>query len=452
MAYYPKNKAKIKPAKKGEFIYQDDNTPFDGTYIRTSKGQFFEGDDINFPGRVIIPTRNRSQKNLLLSLLFNILKDVLTDLAKKLLSDLLASLLQKLLNPGDKFNVEQAQEILDNAEGRDLTEQEQDDINNLLGQIDYDEVPLNNTVISNSYYNNLRPGIFSRLNKNLSIISTKVRPTDKDYINGSYLRYFARRNNSLGEFFEISKSTYDSIISRKSTFDINLYQVFSIKWDLEENAQEVNTNILARYERSLPGIQNLFNNPTEYAQVIKINQFTEGNELYFEDGTEYIGEYHIHPIQGPMVGALHIQEPHDKLYYSDELGTPKDEFAPQEIIPEDQQTGLFRTIGGNEYYIRENKFGIFAEVIDTISEPPSVIYTSRVYLKVEISPEDLIDLAVKEVGQGSIKIQKSPQKFGGNPSSNIKTSLRRATEPSSTPQPTPQPTSQPTPPRGRGGY
>ena len=35
----------------------------------------------------------------------------------------------------------------------------------------------------------------------------------------------------------------------------------------------------------------------------------------------------------------------------------------------------------------------------------------------EISPKDLIDLAVKEVGQGSIKIQKPPQKFGGNSSS-----------------------------------
>lgn len=451
MAYYPKNKAKIKPAKKGEFIYQDDNTPFDGTYIRTSKGQFFEGDDINFPGRVIIPTRNRSQKNLLLSLLFNILKDVLTDLAKKLLSDLLASLLQKLLNPGDKFNVEQAQEILDNAEGRDLTEQEQDDINNLLNQIDYDEVPLNNTVISNSNYNNLQPGIFSKLNRSRSIISTKVRPTDKDYINGSYLRYFARRNNSLGELFEINKSTYDSIIAKKSTFDINLYQVFNIKWDLEENAQEVNTNILTRYERFFPSIQDLFSNPTEYAQVIKINQFTEGNELYFEDGTEYIGEYHIHPVQGPMVGALHIQEPHDKLYYSDELETPKDESAPQEIILEDQQTGLFRTIDGNEYYIKENKFGIYAEVVDTISEPPSVIYSSRTYLKIEISPEDLIDLAIKEVGQGSIKIQVPSQKFGDNPISTQNNKTLNTTRP--LPSPSPQPTPQPTPPsRGRGGY
>ena len=47
MAYFPKNKAKIKSSKDGEFIYQDDRTPFKGTYIKTSKGQYFEGENIN---------------------------------------------------------------------------------------------------------------------------------------------------------------------------------------------------------------------------------------------------------------------------------------------------------------------------------------------------------------------------------------------------------------------
>ena len=35
------------------------------------------------------------------------------------------------------------------------------------------------------------------------------------------------------------------------------------------SAENTNTNILNRYERSLPGIVNLFNDPTEYARVIK---------------------------------------------------------------------------------------------------------------------------------------------------------------------------------------
>ena len=45
------------------------------------------------------------------------------------------------------------------------------------------------------------------------------------------------------------------------------------------------------------------------------NLFTEGGELYYEDGREYKGPYHIHPGKGPMVGAVHIKGQHDILYY-----------------------------------------------------------------------------------------------------------------------------------------
>ncbi len=400
MAYYPKNKAKIKPSKEGEFIYQDDNTPFQGTYIKTSKGQYFEGENINFPGRVIIPTQSRQRKNNLLSLLKNLLSTLFNSI---LIQQLLNELLSSLINPGDIFNINQLSELLNNAEGRELTEDEKNQAQLLLDQIDYDEVSLNNTVVSNSKYNDLKPGIFTKLNRTRSIISTKIKPSDKDYIKGSYLRYFAKKNNILNDFLEINKFTYDSIISRKSIFDINLYQVFSIRWDLGENSQEVNTNILSRYERSLPGIKNLFSNPLEFSKSIKNNLITEGNELYFENGEEYKGEYHIHPIQGPMAGPTHNIEPHSKLYYNYELGIPKDESQPQEILPEEQQIGLFKTVGGNEYYIKENKFGIFAEVVDIITNPPSVIYTSKTYLKLEITPKDLIELTTKEIVTGFMK-------------------------------------------------
>ena len=401
MAYFPKNKAKVKPAKEGDFIYQDDQTPFSGNYIQTSKDKYYEGDDINSPGRVIVPTQNRQQKNLLLSLLKNLLLKFLTELAKKLLADLLASLLSKLLNPGDILNVQQAQDILNDAEGRDLTEQEQNEIKDLLNQIESEEVEVDNTVISNSIYNNLRPGIFKKLNRNKSPISTKINPKDTDYSNGSYIRYFAKRSNSLDEYFEIDKSIYDSISQNKTKFDINLYQVFSIRWSLGENAEEINTNVVARYERVLPGVKNLFSDPTEFAQVVKNNLYTEGNELYFENGTEYIGEYHIHPIKGPMVGAVHISEPHDKLYYSYELGTSKSDPSTQNDISVDPQSELFKTIGYNEYYIKSNKFGIYCEVLDTLADPNSVIYTSDTFPRSVITREALVNEAIAAIKQGT---------------------------------------------------
>jgi hypothetical protein len=378
MAWFPKNKAKLKTSKEGEFIYQDDRESFKGaqTYIKTSKGHYFEGENVSSPGRVIIPTQKKLQKDLLL----NLLKKALTQLATTILAQLLGSLLQKLLNPGDIQQVEQAQEILETAISldRELTEQEQNEIKDLLDSIDSDEVPdfldSNNTVINTGIYNKLKPGIFGRLNSNKLLIPTKIRPKDEDYNNGSYVRYFTKRNNS-NEYFEINKSSYNSIKDRKNIFDINLYQVYSINWSLGRNSEETNTNIISRYERALPGIKNLFNDPTEYAQVIKNNLYTEGNELYFESGLEYIGEYHIHPINGPMVGSSHTEEPHDNLYYSHELGTSKSDPSTQNDTSVDPQSKLFKTIGYNEYYIKSNNFGVYCEVLDTLASPDSVFIT-----------------------------------------------------------------------------
>ena len=36
------------------------------------------------------------------------------------------------------------------------------------------------------------------------------------------------------------------------------------------------------------------------------NLYTEGGELYYSDGQEYIGYYHIHPEKGPMEGPEHV--------------------------------------------------------------------------------------------------------------------------------------------------
>jgi len=50
--------------------------------------------------------------------------------------------------------------------------------------------------------------------------------------------------------------------------------------------------------------------PVELA--IQSNLYTGGGE-YLLNGVEYIGEYHIHPDKGPMVGARHVPFPHEYL-------------------------------------------------------------------------------------------------------------------------------------------
>ena len=197
MAYYPKNKAKVKPSKEGDFIYQDDQTPFNGNYIQTSKNQYYEGDNINSPGRILIPTQRRQKKNNLLNLLKNLLSALFNSV---LIQQLLNELLSSLLNPGDIFNVNQLLELLNNAEGRELTEDEKNQAQLLLDQIDSDEVEgLDNSVINSSIYNTIKPGIYNKLNNNELPIATKIQPTDEDYNKGNYVRYFIKRNNSLSD-------------------------------------------------------------------------------------------------------------------------------------------------------------------------------------------------------------------------------------------------------------
>ena len=69
MAYLgPRNKIKVKSSKPNEFIYYDDGTPFNGSYLQTSKGEYYEGDDVNSPGRSLIPSQNNRRKFNLLAL------------------------------------------------------------------------------------------------------------------------------------------------------------------------------------------------------------------------------------------------------------------------------------------------------------------------------------------------------------------------------------------------
>ena len=41
--------------------------------------------------------------------------------------------------------------------------------------------------------------------------------------------------------------------------------------------------------------------------------YTVGGEFTLPDGTDYVGYYHNHPTEGAMVGAVHTNEPHERL-------------------------------------------------------------------------------------------------------------------------------------------
>ena len=43
------------------------------------------------------------------------------------------------------------------------------------------------------------------------------------------------------------------------------------------------------------------------------NLYTAGGEFRKLNGEEYIGPYHVHPEQGPMIGPYHLPTPHERL-------------------------------------------------------------------------------------------------------------------------------------------
>tara|TARA_B110000977_G_C11087342_1_gene495229 strand:+ start:4578 stop:6395 length:1818 start_codon:yes stop_codon:yes gene_type:complete len=192
-------------------------------------------------------------------------------------------------------------------------------------------------------FNIIKKSIKDFLLNTIPIPSMKKYPSEKDYDNGYFTRYFSRRINKDG-YQEIDKDVFKSVKGKNQKYDYNLYEVGSIRWELKGNVFKLNALALKTKEREFKNISYLFPIFDEFAKEPFQNQenlYTEGGELYYGDSTEYIGAYHIHTTRGPMIGAYHTEVNHDKLYYTDELPVPPNtsyedflnSIIPPEIIP-----------------------------------------------------------------------------------------------------------------------
>ena len=151
----------------------------------------------------------------------------------------------------------------------------------------------------------------------------KPYPTEGDYNQGFFTRYFSKRvNDSL--YQEIEKKVYNSISNKEKKYDYNLHEIGRIQWYLKDNVHKHNALSLKQAELKYPNISYLFPLLNEFFRPDKAqeNLYTEGGELYYADGTEYVGSYHIHSSEGPMVGEYHTEDPHQRLYYTNQLPSP----------------------------------------------------------------------------------------------------------------------------------
>ena len=150
----------------------------------------------------------------------------------------------------------------------------------------------------------------------------KPQPGLTDYQRGYFQRFFFKRINSK-TYLETNEKTYNEIIKRNPVYDYNLYEVGIIKWHIRgNNVFKQNALSIKKTSVLYPHINHLFPILNEYQLTESKTEedlYTRGNELYYSDGKEYIGYYHIHPSKGPMVGAKHVSHPHDYLYYTNQL-------------------------------------------------------------------------------------------------------------------------------------
>ena len=155
----------------------------------------------------------------------------------------------------------------------------------------------------------------------IKVPTSKPTPTESDYKHGFFQRYFFRRINDYN-YQEISLESHYDIRGRNPKYDYNLYYTGRLNWHLTGNVFQKNSISIKISERSHLHIKNLFPvlNEFQLPEVNPIdNLYTEGNELYYKDKKEYIGEYHIHPTKGPMEGSTHSEKSHSKLYYTNEF-------------------------------------------------------------------------------------------------------------------------------------
>ena len=165
-----------------------------------------------------------------------------------------------------------------------------------------------------------------------SLPINKPFPARQHYVQGFFPRFFAKRINGTN-YSEIDEETYNDLKTQNGKYDHNLYKFGTIAWNIKgPKVFQNNAQSIKRLSTRFPNLIYAFPILNEYAEVTPIlleNQHTNGGELYYGDGTEYIGPYHIHPTSGPMVGAVHTEEPHSKLYYFNQLpyfGSPYEDW------------------------------------------------------------------------------------------------------------------------------
>jgi len=114
----------------------------------------------------------------------------------------------------------------------------------------YDGVVYNNKIQDpkiNFIYNTLKP------QQQLTFIPyySPVLPTQQDYQNGEFQRYFCKKTNQI-QYIEINLDQFSKLKAKDPQIEFSLYEPFTITWILtgnKENVAKVNRNIVELAEK-----------------------------------------------------------------------------------------------------------------------------------------------------------------------------------------------------------
>ena len=160
----------------------------------------------------------------------------------------------------------------------------------------------------------------------IPLITSTPLPTQEDYNNVKYQRYFLKRATNY-IYKEVSEKTYNLYKNQSPEVQYSLYVPLKINWIIRGellNVYRTNINIVKRAER-INGWVGFFDSfKDRFARYFKNEDnkvfYTSGGELKIKDtDIEYIGYYHVHPSKGViMEGRVHVDTPHNILVLIEE--------------------------------------------------------------------------------------------------------------------------------------
>jgi len=212
--YFPKSQ--ITPnlyTNGGEFIYASNSNPYTGYYFKTSTGKYFTGRNQD--------DRPNEELNVITNQV-NTIQNTANPIPQTSIALAFEGAFPQNANVSDDYK--------DPTYSEDL----------VLSYLNIQKISLNNLP---SY-----------------IIPTynPVLPTQQDYQNGEFRRYFCKKTNEI-KYIEINKTIYDLLVNRSPTIEYSLYLPFYLDWQLTGNEEQVarvnkNNAELTAKKLKLPGL------------------------------------------------------------------------------------------------------------------------------------------------------------------------------------------------------